>query len=313
MKTFPRLGLGTLRAGSDEQTQEAVRYAIEEAGYRSIDTAAIYGNEVPIGKAINDVISRGVVKREDLWITTKLTETEHNPADVEPACRQSLQKLGLDYVDLYLIHNPYAFKKDEGKQIKIEEISFNKSKDFAVDKSLQVSDTWIAMEKLVGLGLTRHIGVSNFSIELLEKIRCTPGVTMKPYTNQVELHLYMQQAALINYCQSRNIIVTGFCTLGTPKFSSGDTHVVLEDEVLKQVAQEVNRTPAQTELRFLLELGSNVVLLAKSVTPERIKSNISLDFELTEDQVRRLKSRDLCYRFGNRRRLFDIDCYGDEW
>lgn len=168
MRAFPRIGFGTLRAGSDEQTQEAVRYAIEEAGYRSIDTALIYSNEVAVGKAIKDVISRGVVKREDLWITTKLKDTEHNPDDVEPACRESLKNLGLDYVDLYLIHNPYAFKKDPSKQIIIQDDGYSNANANILDRSIQVSDTWKAMERLVKLGISKHIGVSNFNIEILE-------------------------------------------------------------------------------------------------------------------------------------------------
>lgn len=308
MRTFPRLGFGTWKCQNNEQVTEAVRYAIEEAGYRHIDCAFIYGNETFVGKALHDVLSRGVVKREELWITSKLWCTEHDPKDVEAACRNTLKDLQLDYLDLYLIHDPYAYKKIDNNPAPRDA-----NGNVMFDRTIPISDTWKAMEKLVPLGLCKHIGVANFNIELLEKIRVAPGVTMKPYTNQVELHLYLQQPALIQYCQSRNIIVTGYSCLGTPDSASPDCPILLKDEVLNAVAKEINKTPAQTELRFLLELGSNVVVLAKSVTPERIRSNIDLDFELTQEQMERLKNRDRYFRYCDRLKMLGINCFGDEW
>lgn len=308
MKSFPRVGLGTFLSPNSEDLKECVRFAVEEAGYRHIDTATAYGNEEEIGNAIKDLISRGVVKREDLWITTKLWDTDHNPKDVENALRLSLKRLQLDYIDLYLIHNPYSFAKIEDKKIPYDD----KGK-VIIDSSFSIVETWKVMQKCVELGLTKHIGVSNFNIELIDKLRVSPGVTMKPFTNQVEMHLYLQQFALIQYCQSQNIYVTAYSSLGTPGYSAKDPLVLLNDEVLNSIAKEVNRTPAQVELRFLLELGSNVTLLAKSMKKDRIKENSELDFVLTNEQVQRLKSRDRCHRYCSRREMFGIDCYGDEW
>lgn len=308
MKSIPRVGLGTWKSGNNDEVTESVRYAIEEAGYRHIDCAYIYLNEANVGKALHDVLSRGVVKREDLFITSKLWSTEHDPKDVEAACRQTLKDLQLNYLDLYLIHDPYAYKKIDGNPSPRDE-----NGDVMFDRTIPVVETWKAMEKLVPLGLTRHIGFANFNIDLMEKIRFSPGVTMKPYANQVELHLYLQQPALVQYCQSRNIQLTGYSCLGTPDFASNDCPVLLKDEVLNAVAKEVNRSPAQVELRFLLELGSNVSVLAKSVTPERIKSNIDLDFELSQDQVERLRSRNIQFRYCNRFKMLKVNCFGDEW
>lgn len=275
MNSIPSVGLGTYQVTKDERGIEAVRYAIEEAGYRHIDCAYLYMNESTIGKALHGVLSRGVVKREDLWITSKLWVTDYDPKKVESACRRSLRDLQLDYLDLYLIHEP----SDANSIIK----------------------TWKAMEKLVSLGLCKHIGVSNFEIDLMEKLRVAPGVTMQPYANQVELHLYLQQLDLIKYCQNRNIFITGFSCLGAPGYISPKCPALLKDEVLNAIAKDIKRTPAQVELRFLLELGPNVSVLAKSMTPERIRSNLQLDFDLSQEQIDRLKARGIHFR------------YSDEW
>ena len=305
MQDFPRFGLGTFLSNKG-LTQEAVRYAVEECGYRHIDAAWVYANEEEIGEALHDLFTRKVIKREEIWITSKLWNNAHHPEDVENQCKETLKKLQLDYLDLYLIHFPFAIEKVPGD-------NFPKRNGVApLDRSVSVIDTWKAMENLVKKGLVKRIGVSNFSIELLEKLRFAKGITIQPYTNQVECHLYMQQEALIDYCQKRNIYVTTHTSIGRPSDTKGEPQV-LEDEELKRVSNEINRPIVNVAIKFLQSLSPYVVVLVKSVTPSRIKSNIDLDFELTPEQIARLRKCEMCYRYCDYIKVFGLECFGDSY
>ena len=306
MQDIPALGLGTWLSPDDAVTTEAVRYAIEEAGYRHIDCAAAYGNEQCVGAALADLFSRGVVKREEVWITSKLWCQEFDPADVERACRESLRKLQLDYLDLYLIHWPFKVERREG-----DFFPMRGPNEFAIVPN-DIVETYKAVQKLVELKLVRHIGVSNFSIALLEKIRFAEGIHIQPYTNQVEMHLYMQNEALIRYCEFRGMKVTGWGCLGRGASKKGGV-VVLEDPVLNEVAKEIGRPVASVLIRFQQQLSPCVSVLAKSVTKERIKSNNELDFTLNEDQMTRLRKRERCLRLTNRLEKWGIDVFADEF
>lgn len=307
MKTIPRVGLGTWKAPNNEVT-ESVRFAIEEAGYNHIDCAYVYGNQKEIGAAFHDLFSRGVVKREDIWITSKLWSTDHEPERVEAACRQTLTDLQIEYLDLYLIHWPMSFPHG-GDLWPFEEDNDKKLKLINVP----IIDTWKAMEKLVEKGLVKHIGVSNFTIELLEKLLCA-DITVKPYANQVEQQLFLQEEALIEFCEKRDIIFEGYRTLGGPVSSRDPNNpVVLENPVLLEVARETGKTPAQVELKFLLSLGKNSVVLAKSSNSDRIRQNIDLDFELSDDQIQRLKSQNRCIRFTKTLDRWGVDIFCDHW
>ncbi|OHT02534.1 oxidoreductase, aldo/keto reductase family protein [Tritrichomonas foetus] len=305
---IPQLGLGTWKSPNNDDVTNAVRYAIEEAGYTHIDCAAIYGNEKYVGIALKDVLSRGVIKRENLWVTSKLWCTKHHPDDVEAACRQTLADLQLDYIDLYLIHWPMAFKR--GNELFPKDENGN-----MIQEIIPLVDTWKAMEKLVEKGLVRHIGGSNFTIELLEKLIKQEEVSIRPYANQVETHLFLQQEPMIEYCEKRGIHVIGYSTLGTSDSAKPDMPVLLKDPVLNEVAQETGKSPAQVELKFLHKLSAKNMLstLAKSVTPERIKANNQLDFDLTDEQVARLRKRDRCFRYCDMFKMRNIEIFGDHW
>ena len=307
MQTIPRIALGTYNKDNAVQVQAAVSYAIEHAGYRHIDCAAAYNNEKEIGIALKDILDRKVVKREELWITSKLWNNMHKPEMAERACRQTLADLQLDYLDLYLIHWPVSWVTDENGKV------INGSDGKPLIDRVPLIETWKAMEKLVEKGLVKRIGVANFSIEMLERFRYSKEVTIQPYFNQVEMHIYMQQGPLLQYLKSRNIYMGAYTPLGSAGTKRPEEPTVLADEVLNQIAKEINKTPAQVALKFLLQCAPIVVPIPKSVTPARILSNISLDFTLTEEQMERLRSREMCYRFADVREEWGVDAHGIGW
>jgi aldehyde reductase len=268
---IPPIGLGTLAAKDPAVLEAAIIYAVEIAGIRHIDTAFSYDNESFIGAALSKILTKGVVKREDLFITSKLSNYHHDPADVELACRTQLERLGLTYLDLYLMHWPIAFAPIPGvatQALKVPDVKVIR---------IDILDTWAAMERLQDAGLVRNIGVSNFSMEMLERLRFNARI--QPITNQVEMNLYQQQAALRNYLEWRGgITLTAYTPFGK---STPFGVKQLEDPVLTEVADAVGKTPAQVTLRFLLALSPIVRVIPKSVTLERINENAELDFELT--------------------------------
>jgi len=302
---IPSIGLGTWKSTNDGELRNAIRYAIVDAGYRHIDCSTGYGNEKVVGAALKEIFDEGLVKREEMWITTKLWNTDHRPEYVEPAIKKSLEDLQLEYVDLFLMHWPTAFvhtgdmfPTDEHGKVMFDRFPF--------------IETWKAMEPLIEKGYTKRIGVSNFTIGMLERLRYA-DVKYQPYTNQIEHHLYMQNGPMRNYLNERGIILTGYSTLGTPDFAKQGEPVVLKDEVLLQIAEETNQPVGSVAIKFLLQICPSSSLLVKSVTPSRIKSNINLNFELSMDQVERLKKRERCYRYINIKTLWGTDELGDGW
>jgi aldehyde reductase len=179
-----------------------------DAGYRHIDSAFAYGNEAEVGAAVRDKIAEGVVEREDMFIVTKLWNTFHRPDLVEPSLRESLKNFGLDYVDLYLIHMPMAHKEGESM------FPADPATGQWFSSDVDYVETYKAMEELVKKGLTKSIGVSNFNKRQIERV--LENCSIPPVTNQVELHPYLSQVKLVNFCQSKGITITAFSQFGSP-------------------------------------------------------------------------------------------------
>ncbi|KAK4882821.1 hypothetical protein RN001_006140 [Aquatica leii] len=272
---MPMIGLGTSRTFSSESIQ-AVKDAID-IGYRHFDCAFIYRNEKNIGVGLTAKIAEGVVKREDLYITSKVWNTYHRPGIVETALRNSLKDLGLDYVDLYLIHWPTGYKEEEASN----EPPGPKVPNFS---DYDYVDTWKAMEEIQKKGLAKSIGVSNFNKNQLERI--LEKAEILPVVNQIECHPYLNQNKLIKYCKSKNIQIVGYSPFASPgRFSSLPNYIkVFENPKIIEIANKYNKTPGQVILRW--QIQRDVVVIPKSINKNRIKENFTIfDFHLSTEDI----------------------------
>ncbi|XP_033761740.1 aldo-keto reductase family 1 member B1-like [Pecten maximus] len=282
-KTMPLFGLGTWQS-KPEEVKTAVRTALD-AGYRLIDTAYNYLNEEAIGEVLDEYFKAGKLKREDIFICTKLASIYTRPADVELSMSKSLKKLKLNYVDLFLIHAPMACRVPEDPN------NVFPIKDGKIDaeERVDIEGVWKEMEKLVDQGKTKSIGISNFNAAQLERVRKVARVM--PVTNQVECHAYFPQTKLEEYMKQYNIPIMAYGPIGSPgrqtsRFNSDktDTIVLLNDPVIGKLATKYNKTPAQILLRNLLQ--RNIIVIPKSVTPSRIQQNGNVfDFELSPEDM----------------------------
>jgi diketogulonate reductase-like aldo/keto reductase len=280
---MPEIGLGTWQSKPGE-VKAAVKAAID-CGYRLIDCAYIYGNEAEVGAALAEVFSEGKVSREDLFIISKLWNTHHHPDDVRKSLQKSLDRLGLKYVDLYLLHWPIAFKRGD-------ELFPKDDKGEIIYEDIHYLKPWKVLEECVDEGLIRSLGLSNFNSQQIQDV--LDNARIKPTVLQIEIHPYFQQHKLVEFCQQRNIVVIAFSCLGSPArpWSQVDgVKSILEDDALLAISGRLGKTPAQVVLRWLNQRG--IVIIPKSVTPARIQQNLQIfDFELSTADMDAMKKLD---------------------
>jgi alcohol dehydrogenase (NADP+) len=276
---MPALGFGTLIPDATE-TRNATKTALE-AGFRHFDCAERYRNEEQVGLAIREAIQAGSVTREDLFVTTKLWNNNHRPERVQPAFEASCTRLQLAYLDLYLIHTPYAFQPGENQDPR------DANDNVIYDKGVSLMDTWGAMEKLVDGGKCKAIGLSDVSPDQLREI--FQSARIKPAVVQVESHPYLPQTECLEFCKSNGVVMLAFAPLG-----HGIKPGVLEDPTIVAIAQRVHKTPAQVLLAWAVQRGTAVLTTPK--TPGRARENFDIS-ALPADAMQEINAIETRQRF----------------
>jgi alcohol dehydrogenase (NADP+) len=285
---MPIFGLGTWKANPGD-VYKAVKEALR-LGYTHVDCAPIYGNEAEVGQALKESFDEGIVNRDQLWITSKLWNNAHEPRDVQPALEKTLADLQLDALDLFLVHWPVVIRR---------EVVFHKSADDLVSlDELPVSETWAAVESLVDKGLCRHIGVSNFSVTKLRPL--VENGRIRPEMNQIELHPYLQQPAMLEYCEANNILLTAYAPLGSAdrpaRLKDDDEPVLLEDPVIGAIAERRGVTPAQVLISWAIHRDTAVI--PKSIHTDRLEQNLAAaEVVLSEEDMAEIADLDKHRRY----------------
>ncbi|HEX3997582.1 MAG TPA: aldo/keto reductase, partial [Pirellulales bacterium] len=296
----PLVGLGLWKIAIDDAPR-IIAQAVAD-GYRHLDSACDYGNEPAVGAGLASVLRSKTVRREQLWVTSKLWNTYHEPQHVRPAIERTLRDLGLDYLDLYLIHFPVAqaFVPFEERYPPGWSADPGHPERGIRPIRVPVAETWGAMEEIVRAGLTRTIGVSNFGVSLLRDLLSYAAI--RPAMLQVELHPFLAQEKLLRFCREERIGVTGFSPLGAgsyvPLGMAKPEDSVLGQPVVRQIAESHGRSPAQIVLRW--GVGRGTAVIPKTSRPERLRENLAIfDFELTPDEMRSISALDRHHRYND--------------
>jgi len=283
---FPVVGLGTHNVtGGVGSVRDAVKYAID-IGYRSVDCAYAYENEKEVGEGIQAKLDDGTIKdKKEIFITSKIWDTHHNPKLVKEGCRKILDNLQVDKIQLLLVHWPISLKDNA------EEIVPKDKEGNVLFANHDILDTWKGMEECVDAGMADSIGLSNFNKDQIERI--LQNSRIKPCNLQVEIHPYFSNKKLVDYCKTNNITVTAYAPLANKDspLRTGKEPSIFDEPILQELSKEKGKSIAQIVLRFLLQRG--IIVIPKSITPTRIKENFDVfSFDLTDDEMSKIWSLD---------------------
>lgn len=270
--TIPAAGFGTL-IPDQNATKQATRAALE-AGFRHLDCAERYRNEAAVGEAIQDAFKAGTLRREDLFVTTKLWNTNHRPERVKPALDASRSRLQVDTIDCYIVHTPFAFQPGD------EQDPRDQRGQVIYDPGVTLVETWRALERLVDDGHCKSIGLSDITLEKLREIVAVARI--RPAMVQVESHPYLPEWELLDFCRQHGIVLQAFAALGHAMEPS-----VLEDPVITAIAQRVHKTPAQVALAWAVQRGT--AFLTTSTKPQRIQQSFDIS-ALPEDAMEEIRN-----------------------
>ncbi|XP_040201552.1 aldo-keto reductase family 1 member C23-like protein [Rana temporaria] len=276
-----------------DKVKEAVKTSLD-IGYRHVDCAYIYMTEKYIGQAFQETFSEGNLKREDVFYTTKLWVTFHQPHLVRSAVERSLAALQMDYIDLLIIHHPISLKPGDN-------LFPSDDKSIPLFDNVDLRQTWEAMEQCKDARLVKSIGVSNFNRQQLELILNKPNLKYKPVCNQVECHPYFNQHGMLEFCKSNNIVLVAYGVLGSPTGTGAswldpDCPNLLEDSALVSIGEKYQKSSAQVSIRYLIQRGC--VAIVKSFNPERMKQNLQVfDFQLSEEDMKTIDGLNKNLRF----------------
>lgn len=273
---MPALGFGTLIPDAAE-TITATKGALQ-AGFRQFDSAERYRNEREVGQALQAGMANAGIAREDIFVTAKLWNTNHRPERVQPAFEASLQRLGLDYADAYLVHTPFAFQPGD------EQDPRDQNGNVLYDDGVTLFDTWRAMESLVDRGRCRAIGLSDISLN--ELLPVYESARIKPAVVQVEAHPYLPETELLEFCKEKGIVLQAFAPLG-----HGMRPGPLEDPVILAIAARVGKTPAQVLLAWAVQRGTAVLTTTRTASRAKENFDISALPEDALEEINRIEIR----------------------